>query len=73
MTVVVMNGIDGKVSSTCEQWKPLMQFPTDRSKGPAQGYRHCRSRSCHASVSQQQRAFQNAVLKRVAELGITGE
>jgi hypothetical protein len=36
MAIVVNNGIEGKIYSTCNQWKPLTDFPTDRTHGQSQ-------------------------------------
>ena len=43
------SGVDGKVCSTCHRWKPLDDFPRDRTHGPLQGVRHCRCKACRAT------------------------
>src|SRR5260370_41189925 len=52
----IRNGIQGKVCSTCKQWKPLDAFPTDPTHPPTQGGRHCRCRECHRKMSAKKRA-----------------
>jgi hypothetical protein len=42
MAVTVRDGVRGKICSTCKQWKPLDDFPTDPAHGKSQGGRHCR-------------------------------
>lgn len=37
MSILTNNGVDGKVCSTCHRWKPLDDFPRDRTHGPLQG------------------------------------
>ncbi len=37
MAIITRNGTDGKVCSTCDQWKPLQEFPRDRTHGATQG------------------------------------
>ncbi|WP_157627883.1 hypothetical protein [Thermodesulfatator autotrophicus] len=41
------DGKEGKMCPTCREWKPLEEFPRDRTKGESQGYRHCRCKECH--------------------------
>ena len=41
-----INGVQGKVCSTCKEWKPLGEFPTDPTHRPSQGGRHCRCKEC---------------------------
>lgn len=47
MAIILKNGIEGKICSTCKKWKILTDFPTDPSHGPSQGGRHCRCKVCH--------------------------
>ena len=47
MAIVKKNEVEGKICSTCDNWKPLNDFPTDSTHGPSQGGRHCRCRECH--------------------------
>lgn len=42
--------LGGKVCSRCRIWKPFSEFPSDRTHGASQGYRHCRCRACHSEV-----------------------
>ncbi len=47
MAIIMREGVRGKICSTCKQWKPLDDFPTDPTHGKSQGGRHCRCKSCH--------------------------
>jgi len=49
MVIVVSNGVESKVCGGCNQWKPLDDFYADRTKGPSQGGKHCRCKSCHTA------------------------
>jgi hypothetical protein len=51
MALSMREGIIGKVCSTCRTWKPLGEFPPDRTHGASQGGRHCRCRACHRAKS----------------------
>lgn len=53
MAIIVQNGISGKICSTCKVWKPLDDFPRDRTHGPTQGGRHCRCKACHSELRKQ--------------------
>ena len=46
--IIKRNGIEGKKCSTCHKWKPLTEFPNDRTHSiEYQGGKHCRCKSCH--------------------------
>lgn len=47
MALETKNGVEGKICSTCDEWKPLADFPKDASHGPLQGGCHCRCKECH--------------------------
>jgi len=48
MVRTLIKGVLGKKCSTCGQWKPLEEFPKDRTHGSLQGGRHCQCKQCHA-------------------------
>ena len=50
MAVLVRNGVPGKFCSTCKEWKPLTEFPTDPTHPPSQGGRHCRCKACFTEL-----------------------
>lgn len=49
MAIEIRNGLEGKVCSSCRVWKPLDDFPRDKSKGDTQGGRHCKCKECKNS------------------------
>lgn len=55
MAIIVQNGISGKICSRCRIWKPLNDFPRDRTHGSTQGGRHCRCKMCHSEANKQKR------------------
>jgi len=55
MAIIIKNGLEGKVCSTCRVWKPLIEFPLDSSHGPSQGGRHCRCKECHRRKAHEKR------------------
>jgi hypothetical protein len=55
------NGVQGKVCSTCHQWKPLGEFSTDPTHPPTQGGRHCRCRECHRKAAAIRRVKSGAI------------
>src|SRR5581483_1959284 len=54
--VEIRNGIQGKVCSTCKQWKLLDAFPTDPTHPLSQGGRHCRCKNCHRKRAAERRS-----------------
>jgi hypothetical protein len=50
------NGVDGKICSTCRQWKPLSAYHDDRTSPPSQGGKHCRCKECHEKDAAKRRA-----------------
>lgn len=50
MAIIINNGCEGKLCSTCKKWKPLEDFSRDRTHGSLQGGRHCRCKKCHRDV-----------------------
>ena len=50
MAVIQRHGVDGKVCSTCQTWKPLTDYYPDQSKRESQGFRHCRCKACHSAA-----------------------
>ena len=52
--IILKNGIEGKVCSTCRVSKPLSEYYRDRSHGPSQGGRHCRCKICYKRGRRQQ-------------------
>jgi hypothetical protein len=70
MAVTTRDGTHGKICSTCQKWKPLGDFPPDRTHGLSQGGRHCRCRECHAAKGRIRAAEQRAIIKTAKELGI---
>jgi hypothetical protein len=55
MAIKTHSGVSEKICSTCRQWKPLADFPTDRTHGASQGHRHCRCRQCHRDAARTRR------------------
>jgi hypothetical protein len=45
----------GKQCSRCHKWKPLDEFPRDRTLGPSQSERHCRCRQCHKEAVEERK------------------
>ena len=50
MAIETRGEIIGKICSKCRKWKPLSDFPKDRTHGESQGGRHCRCKLCHSEV-----------------------
>jgi hypothetical protein len=59
--VEIRNGVRGKVCSTCRNWKPLADFPTDPSHPSSQGGRHCRCKECHRNTASKRRAVMRQI------------
>ena len=70
MAVIVKRGVEGKICSTCDAWKPLSDFPAHRTHGPSQGGRHCRCLECHRVAARKKRLREKALVARAKELGL---
>ncbi len=70
MAVTVRNGIRGKVCPRCDLWKPLVEFPSDITKGESQGFTHCRCKACHAEEGKQKRLRFRMMKERAIKLGM---
>jgi hypothetical protein len=65
MAIERYNGVEGKICSTCDEWKPLEDFPTDPTHGPSQGGRHCRCKACHRAKAREKRLAKKTASTRV--------
>ena len=63
MAVIQRKGVDGKVCSTCRDWKPLAEFPSDRTHRPSQGFKHCRCTACHRAAYHTRKAWLHSAIK----------
>lgn len=48
--IISVNGVDGKHCTVCGMWKPLDDFPHDRTHGQSQGGKHCQCKRCQSEI-----------------------